>query len=228
MRKGGVALSSDIGNAAEDYGRRTTAIGKERRAIADLQDAMNHPSFKAEHHALLDRLAREYRASLPLIERTPWMTVTGGTHKSKKDLINAVKGAGHGISDWVEEVINSKDFTLLTEPTEIDVYETTVKELTGKDSLTTKELSEIRDRLGFCDAPDETALHIRMAYTGQPMNEWRTVLSKPVAGAGGGLDVLSVGRGSDGSWVGGYYADPGSVWYGGERLLVCRKRPLAP
>lgn len=216
-----------LDNCAADYGRRCESIGKERRVIAELQDAMNHPNFKAEHHALLDKLAKEHRATRPLTERGVWMTVTCGTHKSKKDLIGAVTKAGHRFSDWAMDLINTKGWTLLAEPTEIDLYETTVKELTGKDSITTKELYEIRDRLGFCDAPDETALQVRLAYTNQPMDEWRYILSQPKADSDGDLDVLDVARNSDGSWVSWRYAYPDVVWRGGGRLLVCRKRPLA-
>lgn len=188
---------------------------------------MAHPKFNERHHALLDELEREYLASLPLTERGPWLTVQGGAYKSKDEIIKAVTDAGHKFSDWAMDLIKTNGWTLFTSPEEIDVYETTVKELTGKDVVTTTELYEIRDRLGFCDAPDETALLIRLVYTDQPKDEWRYVLSQPKPGSDGFLTVLLVVRSSSGSWVFGSYARPGNLWYGDARLLLCRKRQLA-
>lgn len=227
MSVDGVTLNIDITDCARDYGQRAEAIGLERRNVADLQDAKNHPHFKAAHHELLDKLAKEYRASLPLIERAPWMTVQGGTYKSKDEIVKAVTDGGHKFSDWALGLIKTDGWTLLTSSEEIEVYETTVKELTGKDAVTTTELYDVRDRLGFCDAPDETALLIRLAYKDQPMDEWRYVLSQPKADSVGVLAVLGVARRSSGSWVRRLRARPGNGWNGSARLLVCRKRPLA-
>ncbi len=224
-----VTLNPDLATPATDYGRRCENIGRERRTVADLQDAMSNPDFKKEHHDLLDRLASEYRASRPFLERPARWTIKGGGYKSKKDLVNAVKAKGHKISDWATELINNKQFVLMAEGDEYDVFETTVKELTGKDVVTTTELYETQGRLGFCDAPFETALLVRVEYEDQPMDTLQYVLSNPLADADGDLSVLRVGRGSDGSWVSGGSADPDpdNQWDGGVRLLVCRKRLAA-
>jgi hypothetical protein len=218
----GVTLSN--AGCVRDYGQRCGAIGLERRNVADLQDAKNHPEFKRAHHELLDRLAREYRASRPLLERPVRWTIKGGGYKSKKDLVNALKAKGHRISDWATKLVNNKRFVLMAEGDEYDVFETTVKELAGKDVVTTTELYEIRDRLGFCDAPFETALLVRMEYDDQPMDTWEYALSEPLADADGDLIVLYVARYSGGSWVRWFYAYPDYQWLGGYRLLVCRKR----
>ena len=63
-----VTLNPDLATPAADYGRRCESIGRERRTVADLQDAMSNPDFKKAHHDLLDRLAREYCVSRPLLE----------------------------------------------------------------------------------------------------------------------------------------------------------------
>ena len=139
----------------------------------------------------------------------------------------AVKAKGHRITDWAMEVVNRKKFVLMAEGDEYDVFETTVKELTGKDVVKITELYEIRDRIGFCDAPFETALLVRMEYEDQPMVTWQYALPAPLADAGGGLSVLSVERYSDGSWVSRIHARPDGLWHGDDRLLVCRKRLAA-
>lgn len=211
--------------AADDYGRRCRSIGLERRSIADLQDGMNHPNFKAAHHELLDRLAREYRASLPLLERPARWTIKGGGYQSKQELVEAVKAKGYQFSNWAMGVVNNTEFVLMQDGDEYDVFLTTVKELTGKDQVTTAELYQIRDRLGFCDAPCEAALLVRVQYTDQPMDTWECALSKPLADADGYLRVLYVACLSYGSWVyRSFCAGPDSVWNGDAQLLVCRKR----
>jgi len=221
-----VTLNPVLATPATDYGRRCESIGRERRTVADLQDAMSNPDFEKAHHDLLDRLACEYRASRPLLDRPARWTIKGG-YKSKKDLVGAVKARGHQVSDWAMELVNNKQFVLMAEGDEYDVFETTVKELTVKYVVTTMELYEIRDRLGFCDAPFETAMLVRMEYEDQPMDTWQFALSKPLADADGDLGVFFVARNSDGSCVTGGYADPDNLWGDDDRLLVCRKR-LAP
>lgn len=223
MNPGGVTLNPELVTAAADYSRRCESIGLERRTIADLQDAMNHPGFKASHHEMLDRLAKEYRASLPLLERPARFTLELGVYKTKDAMLTTVKGKGHKFSDYALGLIGRDEFVLLGETEKYDFFETTVKEVTGKDSVKTPELYDAMHRLGFIDAPFESASAIREVYDDQPMDEWRAVLSTPIAGAGGHLGVLDVGRHSGGSWVDGGSADAGRTWDGNERLFVCRK-----
>lgn len=224
MRKGGVTLDSDMTKTAADYGRRCESIGTERRSPKSLDSAMSHPKFKERHHALLDDLEREYIASLPIIERPARFSVTLGAFKTKENMIKAVESQGHKISDYARSVIANNEFTMLETEEVYDFYETTVKELTGKNSIKTSELYAAMYGLGFIDAPHESACAIRLEYTDQPMNEWQAILSKPVADSGGHLRVLYVVRNSDGSWVYWRSARPDYVWIGFVRLLVCRKR----
>ncbi len=221
MSTDGVTLIADC---ARDYGQRAEAIGLERRSVADLQDAKNHPSFKAEHHALLDRLAREYRASLPLLERPPRFTMKLGVYGTKEEMIASVEGSGHKFPDWAKGLIKVDKFLMLAVEEEYDFFETTVKELTGKDKVKTPELYDAMHRLGFIDAPHESACAIRGAFTDQPMDQWAAVLSVPTADTDGRLSILSVARYSNGSWVHRYNALPDDEWGGGYRLFVCRKR----
>ena len=222
-----VALNPDLVAAAADYGRRCEGFGNERREVADLQHAMNHPSFKAEHHALLDRLAKEYRASLPLLERPLRFRLKLGTYGTKENMLTSVKDKGHKFSDYALSVIANDQFLMLSVTGEYDFFETTVKGLAGKNRPTTIELYEALYRLGFIDAPHESASAIREMYDDQPMEEWRAVLSKPVTDSDGYLNILGVGRNSDGSWVYGSWTNPDDQWLGDIRLLVCRKRQLA-
>ncbi|HUD20715.1 MAG TPA: hypothetical protein VMQ44_01440 [Candidatus Saccharimonadales bacterium] len=216
-------LSRKFGDWCRDAALDHQAGGQE------IHDFMAHPDSTNRFHRLINETAKEFEATRPLRERRPRFSLTLGQWKSKKDMIKSVEGKGHKISDWAKEVINGKEFVLLGSPEEYDFFETTVKELTGKDQVTTTELYEARDRLGYCDAPDESACAIREAYTDQPMDEWRYVLSVPRADAYGRLFVLDVARLSDGSWVLRSFAYPGAVWDGDARLLVCRKRQqLAP
>ena len=164
---------------------------------------------------------------LPLIERPPLFSLELGLWKSKDGMISAVESAGSKFSDWALQVIGNPEFTLLPEPGVYDFVPSDVGELTGKNQVKTPELYVAQSRLGFIESPHESACSVRIAYSDQPMNEWRVLLSKPVADAYGDLSVLRVDRRGDGSWVSGGFADPGRVWGGDERLLLCRKHPLA-
>lgn len=214
-----------LGAPADDYGRRCRSIGLERRNVADLQDAMNHPAFKAEHHALLDYLAREYRASIPLLERPPRYTSKLGIWKTKAAMVNSVKAAGYRISDWAESVIRNEDFILISEPGEYEFFETSVRGLTGHNLVKTPELYASQERLGYCVAPCESACAIRLALIDRRQRDWWCyILSKPVADDNGLLSVLCVGNRSGEPLVHGNYAGPYQEWSGDWQLLVCRKK----
>ncbi|MEK7548407.1 MAG: hypothetical protein AAB499_00725 [Patescibacteria group bacterium] len=222
-----VSSNPELVESAADYGRRCEKVGLERRTAPDLQHAMNHPSFKGEHHALLGRLAREYRNSLPLLERPPQFSLRLDIFPSKKKMIAITEAEGHEVSNDAKSVANHKDFHLYTRTEIFDFIPGTVEEVTGEDSVKTPELYAAQARLGLIVAPHPSAFAIRNEYTDQPMDEWRSVLSEPLPDSDGYLSVLYVARDSRGSYVRRHSVRPDRVWFGGSRLWVCRKRLLA-
>lgn len=154
----------------------------------------------------------------------PWKTIAIGTYKTKGSLIKAVEKE-HKISDWAKELIDNKYFKL-SKKQDIDLYQMTIKELTGKELATTDDIYRAMKEKGYSTVPDDTVFYLRMAYADQPQGEWITCTSKPLAAADGVLSVFSVGRGSGGSWVFGLYASPGYHWHSNDRLAFCRNGSL--
>lgn len=214
--KGQVTLKT-----AQDYGRRCESIGKERRNTADLQDAMNHSEFKASHHALLDRLAAEYRQSNPIIERPPFMTVKLGTHENPMALRKTLEDKGCTISDWAGDIFNK--ITIASQPTEVDLLVATTQELTGKIQATTAEIFNSIRRIGeLC--PAEVGPQLRRQYLDQPNREFLLVAMEPITGSGGGLFVFRVERDGSDRWLSAYYGRPDGLWGADHQWVFVRRK----
>lgn len=190
---------------------------------AKLELAKGHPEVKTRFFAFLHQLADERAAMLPFEKRPVWKTIRVGTHKSKKDLQKVTEDEGHKFSEWAKDLFNQKKFPLATEERTIELHTATVAELGFPKGATVKDIYAKLDQLGYGICPHETAVQLRRVYKDQPMGEWRIVVTEPVTDSDGDLVVLSVGRLSDGSWVGRGYADPGDVWYADYHLVFCRK-----
>lgn len=96
---------------------------------------MAHSDSTNQLHQLIYKLAAEYQATKPLLERRSRFTLMLGGFKSKEDMITAVVDDGHEFTDWARQIIYNKKFTLMTEAGEYEFFETTVKELTGRDRV---------------------------------------------------------------------------------------------
>lgn len=149
-----------------------------------------------------------------------WKTLTIGT-KTKEQLLADLKKNGHQVSDWTMELVDTITFTKHQQT--LDLVSLNVSDLGFDHSPTTTEIADKLPSLGLSVVPQETVLYLRLNYTDQPMDVWETCFSEPLEDSVGRRLVLVVARDSDGSWVDGYYANPGLVWRDGDRLLVCRK-----
>ncbi|MCR4278082.1 MAG: hypothetical protein NUV80_05150 [Candidatus Berkelbacteria bacterium] len=210
-------LAKHMGRIVED------ASLKYPGGLAKLELVKGDPDFVEELYKLFEARATKRAEVLAFSERPAWKTITVGTHPNKKDLQKTVETEGHKLSDWAKEVVKNKLFTVETEERKLDLYTATVAELGFPNGAKVSDIYAKLDEFGFGKCPDETALQLRREYTDQPMDEWRIVVSEPLADAYGDLIVLSVVRYSYGSWVYGNYAIPDIVWSGYYRLVFCRK-----
>ena len=196
--KDGVTLEK----CAEDYGRRCVSIGKERRNIADLQDAMNHPMFKNGHHRLLDGLAKDFRVLKYFAELQPWETIKLGVTRSVRSLRKELADAGCGLGSDVEEMIEY--IPLASRPVEIDLYCASITEIRTKRGTWEGILSRL-DELGFAELPGEAALQLRKQHSDQPIKEYYTiVVTKPIECPEGKVRGFYIGCNSDGPWISCY------------------------
>lgn len=212
----------EMTNCSDDYARRCKSIGMKRRNPRDLDSAMRHPKFNERHHQLLDDLATEYKASRPIMERAPWMTVTIGTHKSNKDLRKELEKSGHRIGDWGTDILKKTD--VAAEPAEVDLIVLSNAELGFPNGCTVAQTYEAAQKLGLELCPAEVGPQLRLQYKDQPMNEWLLVAMDPITGSDGNLNVFRVVRREGGSWLHGNGGHPDNPWSGDLRWVFVRRK----
>jgi len=208
--------------AAADYGRRCESIGLERREVADLQDAMCHPDFKASHHALLDRLAAEYRQSRPILERPPFATIQLGTFKEVADLHRALLDGGFQIGNWADDLMSRPQF-VPSKPGSIQLFRATNAELGYPDGCTVAKSFAALEKLGAVKLPPDAMALLRLVYLDQPLGERLLGYMEPIPDSRGYLKVFYVVRYENGLWLRSYCAYPEHFYSGAEVWVFARK-----
>ena len=132
--------------------------------------------------------------------------------KSAEQLIAELKAANINISDFAKSMLESSEFVAGKNPEEATLIQLTVADLGFKGYVTTDQIYERAKIIGLELCPDDTGSHYRLKYRNQPMNEWIYVGMKPIRGFAGGASVFRLGRGEDGLWLVGHWANPSSEW----------------
>ena len=159
-------------------------------------------------------LADELRLAVP--QFAVWRTVRIGVHKNLDTLTKALKK--FRISDWALDILGKPAFTLAQTEEDISLCVATVKELTGKNQATTTEIFDAIKRIGeLC--PAEVGPALRESYLDQPKGEWLRVAMEPIRDSDGYPYVFDVGHDDDVLWLNAYYAYPGLVWDGDDRVV---------
>ncbi len=142
-----------------------------------------------------------------------WRTVTIGTHKTVEELKTAIKQAGCYISDWADDILGKKAFTLSSEKTEFELVKISVAELGFKNGATLKDIYAKALELGLDKCPAEVGPQLRLQYDDQPKGEWLLIAMEPISDSDGDPLVFYVMRYDDGeSWLYASYDDPDYVW----------------
>lgn len=225
MPKDGVTLAKCAG----DYGRRCESIGNDRRNIADLQDAMDHPDFKKRHHALIDELAREHRLAKPLIERASFLVVPAELYKkhdSPKKLESATTAAGNRLDDWGKDILRRMTISGEIPESDVEFVDTTNAELGYPSGCTVAQTCETAAKFGLELCHPEDGPLARIAYTEQPMNDWRLMAMEPITDSNGSRKVFGLKRNDSGFWLDGTYGITDRFYYGDVRWVFRRKHSL--
>ncbi len=192
----------------------------------EFQHVLGHPGF-AKGLGFITDLVTGYRQSLPLLERTPFLTVRVGTLKSEVDYRRALGETDPigNISQRAGDIMSKPDFAASIPHVEEDVefIIASNEELGYPKGCTRLQTYEAGLKLGWklCLASDGP--EIRRHYLDQPMNEWLLVAMEPIADSVGDLRVFIVERDDGGAWLGSSYDGPGSVWDAGDRWVFRRK-----
>ena len=176
-------LPKQMGRMVEDW------CGKYKGGVPRLELAKGHPELKTQFYDLLDKLAVEREAMLPLLKRPPWRVIQLGTFPSADALRTALDEARnprYRVGDWGGDIL--KKVVVAREPTEIELVRVTVAELGFPDEATRDQIYNAGLKLGWQLCPAEVGPQLRLQYPEQPNGEWDLVAMYPIADSRGYLN----------------------------------------
>ncbi|MFH0928530.1 MAG: hypothetical protein V1821_03595 [bacterium] len=142
--------------------------------------------------------------------------------KTKDEYISAIQKAGIKISNWAEQLLNSKAFSVKktvggllsrfrskrierSELETLDLVKLSVADLGFPNGATVQQIYDQAEKLGLGvreDAcPAETGPAYRLQYSEQPLNEWVLVGMRPIAVSDGLPEVFLVRHSVRGQWL---------------------------
>ena len=146
--------------------------------------------------------------------------------KDAKELIKEMREKNIRISSYAEDMLKSKDFKIIKETEDAILICLKVGDLgINKQYPTTDDIYGRIEELGLELCPAEVGPNYRLKYQDQPLGEWVRVGMKQIAGRDGCPAFFDLGRGGDGLWLGGYWAEPSDEWDPGDEI-VFRLRKL--
>jgi hypothetical protein len=204
------------------------AINNDREFVAQVIRALPNASSEIKQswienpRGLSKVLAEALCPPEDVIEFPVFKTIKLGTHKSTNNLRQSLKDGGNRIGDWGDDILGKT--TLAKSETEITLHTATVKELTGKDWATNREINEAIRSKGYNLCPAEVGPQLRLQYPDQPKDEWLRVAMEPIADSDGDLGIFCVDRDGGGRWLGGGDGRPGSEWRGDGRFVFASRK----
>ncbi|MBI2051803.1 hypothetical protein HYT33_03520 [Candidatus Roizmanbacteria bacterium] len=98
-----------------------------------------------------------------------WKLTIGG--KSSKELQKELRKGGFDVSYYAQDMLQSRDFTTLKKPEEINLVKVSVSDLGFNDVATTDQIYQAAKERGYELCPPEVGAHLRLADQEQPMGE---------------------------------------------------------
>lgn len=201
----------------------TVSQAGEVKVIANHEKVPRENFQKALDDGTFKEVMRAIRDGCPItISPAPgtfpvWKRILLGTHKSVDALRRDLKSNGFRISDWGNNIL--RKISLATSETEINLCVATVKELTGKDWATNREILGAIRAKGYELCPAEVGPQLRLQYPDQPSGEWLRIGMEPITGSDGGLFIFNVDPYGDERWLSSFYGYPGHEWSGDRRFV---------
>ncbi len=145
-----------------------------------------------------------------------WYTLELCVYKSVDDLRAAIKARGRQISSWAEELLDSKDFELTYQKTNIELVIVTNAALGRPQGCQFEETVRLAVEQGLDLCPADTAPQLFVDVR-------LTVATKPMADARGSPSVFRLESG----WLCRCYADGPVSFRGGDYNFVFQRRKAA-
>ena len=151
-------------------------------------------------------------------------TIKLGTLKDAKAIRKAIANAGGRISDWANDIMSKKEFTVAKKETEVELVVASVAELGFKGGANYFDICERAKSLGLNLCPAEVGPQLRLQYTDQPKGEWLRIAMDPITASGGGLIVFDVEHDDGELWLRGSGGHPDDFWSGSNRFVFVRSK----
>lgn len=151
-------------------------------------------------------------------------TIKLGTQKDAKAIRKAITNTGGRISNWADDMMSKKKFTVAKKETEVELVVASVAELGFKDGAKYSDICERAKSLGLNLCPAEVGPQLRLQYLDQPKGEWLCIAMEPITDSVGGLNVFNVEHDHDGLWLHRYGGRPYVFWFGCCRFVFVRSK----
>lgn len=147
-----------------------------------------------------------------IVDFPVFKTIKLGTHKNVDKLHESLKENGFQISSQGSDILAKTD--IAKSETEINLCLATVKELTGKNKATNREINNAIRTKGYQLCPAEVGPQLRLQYPDQSYEERNCVAMEPID-----IDIFRVDNVGDKRWLRGYYGHPNYQWRGDARFV---------
>ena len=133
---------------------------------AVFEHMLRNPGFVGRLDGIIKKAGEEYRATTPIIERSPVATVRIGEFKTADNLCQAFTDAGYVVDDGVRGVLSNVPMAVSSQ--EIDLYRATIPELgLGNGKCKFAEAFDAIKRVGGIALPAEAELVYCLEYPEQ-------------------------------------------------------------
>lgn len=149
-------------------------------------------------------------------------TITMGVYGSVKAYRDALTKAGFRVGDCASDILNK--IRALQSQVQLDLVVRTVAELGFKGATRLDRIYTKAKELGLELCPPEVGPALRLAYPGQPYDEWLRIAMDPISASVGTLSIFKVAHDVDGRWLDSSYVCPDDLWYPGHRFVFVLPR----
>lgn len=136
--------------------------------------------------------------------------------KDKDTLKAELKRKNIKISDYAQDMLNSRDFSTSKNIEKADLIRLTVKDLGFPNGATTDEIYKRAQDLGLELCPAEVGPQLQLQ---NPISEWTLIAMKQITDHHSAPDVFNLYRDGDVLWLSDSGARPGSEWRGGNEFV---------
>lgn len=151
-------------------------------------------------------------------------TIKVGTNlKTAADFREAFRANGMEICDSANYMLDSPQFNVAKEQTELCLVAVSVAELGFKKGAATRQIYARAEEFGLDICPAEVGPLLRLQYKDQPISDRLVIGMSPILGLGGRQPmVFSVERYKSGFQLDGNNGGPEHTWLGCERWIFVR------